>query len=107
MVDTSDGTLMLGAYNWTFVKPLRKIYYNLTITAVSVIVAVLVGGIEGLALIGDRLGLSGWFWAGVGGLNDNSNGAGFGIICLFIMAWIGSAPLYRYAGLEEVKPAKS
>jgi nickel/cobalt transporter (NiCoT) family protein len=108
LVDTSDGILMLGAYNWAFVKPLRKVYYNLVITAVSVIVAVLVGGIEGLGLIGDRLGLSGWFWEGVGSLNDNFNGVGFGIICLFIMAWIGSVLIYRYAGLDEVevKPAE-
>ena len=59
LIDTTDGVLMLGAYGWAFVKPIRKLYYNLTITAVSVVVAVLIGGIEALGLIGDQLGLDG------------------------------------------------
>ena len=109
LIDTSDGILMLGAYNWAFAKPIRKIYYNMIITAVSVIVAVLIGGIEGLGLIGDQLGLSGWFWDSVGRLNNNSNGVGFGIICAFILAWVGSVLIYRYAGLDdiEVRPVKT
>ena len=57
LIDTTDSILMLGAYGWAFVKPIRKLYYNLTITAVSVIVAVVVGGLETLNLIGDQLGL--------------------------------------------------
>ena len=48
LIDTTDGVLMLGVYNWAFIKPIRKLYYNLIITAVSVAVAMLVGGIEGL-----------------------------------------------------------
>ena len=62
LIDTTDGVLMLGAYGWAFMKPIRKLYYNITITAVSVIVAVLIGGIETLGLIGDtfkRRGRSG------------------------------------------------
>jgi high-affinity nickel-transport protein len=100
---------MLGAYNWAFAKPMRKIYYNMIITAVSVVVAVLIGGIEGLGLIGDQLGLNGWFWDGVCTLNNNSNGVGFGIVCGFILAWVGSVLIYRYAGLDdiEVKPVKT
>ena len=58
LMDTTDGVLMLGAYGWAFMKPIRKLYYNLTITAVSVIVALVVGGLEVLNLIGDRLGLT-------------------------------------------------
>ena len=80
LIDTTDGVLMLGAYDWAFVKPMRKLYYNLTITAVSVVVAVLIGGIEALGLIGDQLGLTGWFWDGIGALNDNFNNLGFVII---------------------------
>ena len=57
LIDTTDGVLMLGAYGWAFMKPVRKLYYNMTITAVSVVVAVVVGGLETLNLIGDRLGL--------------------------------------------------
>jgi high-affinity nickel-transport protein len=103
LIDTTDGVLMLGAYNWAFVRPMRKLYYNLVITAVSVVVAVLIGGIEGLGLIGDRLGLTGWFWDGVGALNDNFGGLGFVIIGVFVLAWAASLVIYRYAGLDEVE----
>ncbi len=103
LVDTTDGVLMLGAYNWAFVKPMRKLYYNLVITAVSVVVAVLIGGIEGLGLIGDQLGLDGWFWAGIGSLNDNFNGIGFAIVGVFIFAWVASLVIYRYARLDELE----
>ncbi len=103
LIDTTDGVLMLGAYNWAFVKPMRKLYYNLVITAVSVVVAVLIGGIEGLGLVGDKLGLEGWFWDGIGALNDNFNGLGFAIIGVFILAWAASLIIYRYAGLDELE----
>ncbi|MGI4943820.1 MAG: HoxN/HupN/NixA family nickel/cobalt transporter, partial [Janthinobacterium lividum] len=86
LIDTTDGVLMLGAYDWAFVKPIRKLYYNLTITLVSVVVAFLVGGIEALGLIGDKLALSGWFWDGIGALNENFNNLGFIIIGIFIAA---------------------
>ena len=102
LIDTTDGVLMLGAYNWAFVRPVRKLYYNLVITAVSVVVAVLIGGIEGLGLIGDQLGLEGWFWDGIGALNDNFNNIGFAIIGVFIFAWIASVIYYRYARLDEL-----
>ena len=58
LVDTTDGVLMLGAYGWAFMKPIRKLYYNMTITAVSVMVAVLIGGLETLDLIGDQFRLT-------------------------------------------------
>ncbi len=103
LIDTTDGVLMLSAYNWAFVKPMRKLYYNLVITAVSVVVAVLIGGIEGLGLVGGQLGLTGWFWDGVGVLNDNFNGLGFAIIGLFIVAWVMSLIIYRYARLDDWK----
>ena len=69
LVDTTDGVLMLGAYGWAFVKPMRKLYYNLTITFVSVLVAVLVGGIEALGLVAGKLNLDGGFWRAVGALD--------------------------------------
>jgi nickel/cobalt transporter (NiCoT) family protein len=103
LVDTTDGVLMLGAYNWAFIKPMRKLYYNLVITAVSVVVAVLIGGIEGLGLIGDQLGLKGWFWDSIGSFNDNFNGIGFVIIGVFIVAWVVSLIIYRYARLDELE----
>ncbi len=103
LIDTTDGVLMLGAYDWAFIKPIWKLYYNLTITLVSVIVAVLIGGIEALGLVGDQLGLKGWFWDGIGALNDNFNGLGFIIIDIFIAAWVGSVIYYRYAGLDDLE----
>src|SRR5690349_14939308 len=62
LVDTTDGILMLGAYGWAFVKPVRKLYYNLNITLVSVLVALVVGGIEALSIVSSQLNLSGGFW---------------------------------------------
>jgi high-affinity nickel-transport protein len=103
LIDTTDGILMLGAYDWAFVKPIRKLYYNLTITSVSVVVAVLIGGIEALGLLGDQLELQGWFWDGIGSLNDNFNTLGFVIIGVFIAAWVGSVLYYRYRGLDEIE----
>ena len=103
LIDTTDGVLMLGAYNWAFVKPMRKLYYNLTITFVSVVVAFLIGGIETLGLVGGRLNLSGWFWDAIAALNDNFNNLGFVIIGLFIAAWIASIVIYRYTGLDDVE----
>ncbi len=102
LIDTTDGVLMLGAYNWAFTKPIRKLYYNLIITSVSVAVALLVGGIEGLGLIGDQFGLSGGFWTGIGRLNDHFNGLGLAVIGVFILAWAGSVVVYRYTGLDEL-----
>ncbi len=103
LIDTTDGILMLGAYDWAYVKPVRKLYYNMVITLVSIVVAVLVGGIEALGLVGDQLGLTGWWWRGVGTLNDNFNGLGFVIIGVFITAWVASVVIYRYRGYDELE----
>ena len=105
LIDTTDGILMLGAYNWAFVKPMRKLYYNLVITALSVIVAVVIGSIEGLGLIGDQLGVESWFWNGINALNGNFNKLGFAIVGLFILVWLFSLVGYRYARLEDVRPS--
>ena len=102
LVDTTDGILMLGAYDWAFVKPIRKLYYNLTITSMSVVVAVLVGGLETLGLLVDEFELTGPPWDWVGALNDNLGALGFAIIALFVAAWIGSVLVYRYKGLDDV-----
>jgi high-affinity nickel-transport protein len=90
LIDTTDSILMLGAYGWAFIKPIRKLYYNLTITAVSVIVAVIVGGLETLNLIGDQLGLTdgGGFWGAIGSLNDNFGVLGYVIVGVFVAAWL-------------------
>jgi nickel/cobalt transporter (NiCoT) family protein len=98
LIDTTDGVLMLGAYNWAFIDPRRKLYYNFVITAVSVTVAVLIGGVEALSLAGDELGLQGKFWQGVSALNGNFNALGLAIIGVFVLAWIACLIVYRYGG---------
>jgi high-affinity nickel-transport protein len=103
LVDTTDGILMLGAYGWAFVKPVRKLYYNMIITLVSVMVALLVGGIEALGLIHDRFDLSGGVWDVIGGLNDNFGSLGYLIIAIFAASWIVSALVYRLKGYDELE----
>jgi high-affinity nickel-transport protein len=103
LIDTTDGILMLGAYGWAFVKPIRKLYYNLTITVVSAIVAILIGGIETLGLIGGELNLQGWFWDRMNDLNNNFGLLGYGIIGIFAAAWIISFIVYRVKKLDDVE----
>jgi high-affinity nickel-transport protein len=105
LLDTTDSILMLGAYGWAFIKPIRKLYYNLTITAVSVLVAVIVGGLETLNLIGGRLGLTdgGGFWGAVGSLNDNFGMLGYVIVGVFLAAWAISYVVYRVKGYDEIE----
>jgi len=95
LVDTADSALMVSAYRWAFVDPMRKLWYNLTITGASVAVALLIGGIEALGLISDRLGLSGGVWALVDSLNESLANVGFAVIALFVIAWLVSSLLYR------------
>ena len=102
LVDTLDGVLMLGAYGWAFKKPIRKLYYNITITGVSVLVAVLVGGVETLGLIGRNFDLSGPFWDGVGALNDNFGILGYLIIGIFVASWLASLALYRFKRYDDL-----
>ncbi|MDA9480286.1 nickel transporter [Bradyrhizobium sp. CCBAU 65884] len=95
LVDTADSALMVSAYRWAFVDPLRKLWYNLTITGASVAVALFIGGIEALGLIADRLDLSGGMWTLVDGLNESLADVGFAVIALFAVAWLVSVVLYR------------
>ncbi len=105
LIDTTDGVLMLGAYGWAFMKPVRKLYYNLTITAVSVVVALMIGGLETLNLIGDQLGLTdgGGFWGAIGAINDNFGVLGYVIIGIFLLAWIGSVAVYKFKRYDELE----
>jgi nickel/cobalt transporter (NiCoT) family protein len=107
LMDTSDSILMLGAYGWAFVKPIRKLYYNLTITAVSVVVAVVVGGIETLNLIGDQMGLTngGGFWGAIGAINDNFGLLGYIIVGIFAFSWLLSFIIYRAMKYDEIEVA--
>jgi high-affinity nickel-transport protein len=105
LIDTADSILMLGAYGWALIKPQRKLFYNLTITATSIVVALLVGGLEVLNLVGDRLGLTeaGGFWGAIGTLNDNLGAIGYAIVGVFALAWIVSWAIYRFAGYDALE----
>ncbi|MEN3288334.1 MAG: nickel/cobalt transporter (NiCoT) family protein, partial [Bradyrhizobium sp.] len=101
LVDTTDSVLMVGAYGWAFLNPIRKLWYNLTITAISVVVAVLIGGIEALGLIVDKLKLEGPFWDRISGLNESLANFGYLVVGVFLASWVLSFLIYRWQGLER------
>ena len=105
LIDTTDGIMMLGAYGWAYLKPIRKLFYNMTITAVSVVIALVVGGLEVLNLIGDELHLKGAFWETIGAVNDNFGLVGYMIIAIFVGAWLISFLIYRAAGYDTLDVA--
>lgn len=101
LLDTTDGILMLGAYGWAYVKPLRKLFYNLTITLVSVVVALVVGAVEALSIVAGRLNLTGGIWAGVADLSSNFGALGFGIVGLFAVTWAVSTVIYKLRRYDQ------
>jgi len=103
LVDTTDSVLMLGAYDWAFAKPLRKLYYNITITSVSVLVALLVGGIETLGLVQGEMNLTGLFWDPIASLNNNFGMLGYVIIGIFMVSWIVSVAFYKLKRYDEIE----
>ena len=84
LIDCLDSILMVEAYGWAFNKPQRKLYYNMTITGTSVIVALFIGGLEGLSLLSDAFSLQGGLWDTVSNLSDHMGNVGFAIIGVFI-----------------------
>src|ERR1700677_3350324 len=103
LIDTTDNILMLGAYGWAFVKPIRKLYYNITITSVSVVVALVVGGIEALGLLGEHFHFEGWFLGTVAKLNDNFGTLGYFIVALFALSWIVSIAFYKWRRFDDLE----
>ncbi len=101
LVDATDGVLMLGAYGWAYVRPVRKLYYNLNITLISVMVALVIGGIELLQVISEAVGLHGGVWKVVGDLDLSR--IGFLIIGIFVVSWTISMALYRVRGLHRLE----
>jgi high-affinity nickel-transport protein len=105
LLDTTDSVAMVNAYGWAFDNPMRKLWYNLTITGASVVVAVFIGGIEALGLLSDKLGLAGGLWDLVGALNGNLANFGFAIVGVFILSWLVSSLIYRLRGYDELNTA--
>ena len=103
LIDTTDNILMLGAYGWAFVKPIRKLYYNLTITFISVVVAFVVGGIEALGLLAGHFELNGVFWDAVRQLNQNFGAIGYFIVGLFAVSWILSVVIFKWRRFDELE----
>jgi high-affinity nickel-transport protein len=99
LLDTVDGSFMNFAYGWAFSNPVRKVYYNIAITGLSVVVAVMIGGVELLGLLAEQLGWRGGFWSWLGGLDLNA--VGFVIGGLFVVTWLGAVLIWRYARIEE------
>jgi len=99
LVDTSDGISMRLAYGWAFLKPMRKIFYNLTLTIISVLVAFLVGGIELTQVLSVELGLTGGFWTLLRNLDFEY--LGFGIVGIFLTSWLVAMAYYRYKGFDK------
>ena len=99
LLDAIDGSFMNFAYGWAFSNPARKIYYNITITGLSVVVALLIGTAELAGLAAQELSLGGPFWSWVSGLNLNT--LGFAIVGLFIATWVVALVAWRVLGLEQ------
>jgi high-affinity nickel-transport protein len=103
LIDTTDNILMLGAYGWAFIKPVRKLYYNMTITLVSVVVALVVGGIEALGLLAGQFHWNGLFWDAVLKLNGSFGALGYFIIGIFALSWVLSIAIYKWRRFDEME----
>jgi high-affinity nickel-transport protein len=101
LIDTTDGVVMVGAYGWAFVKPMRKLFYNMTITLISFLIALVIGSLEALSIIAARLKLEEGVWAYVKSLGENSGVLGYVIIGLLLVTWLASMIYYRVAGLDR------
>ncbi len=100
LVDTADGVLMLGAYGWTTGVPVRRLRYDVAVTGLSVILAVAVGGIEVLGLVGERFERQGRFWGVVGRLNDGFGVVGASVVGLFAALWLAAILVGRLRRVE-------
>ena len=99
LMDTGDGLFMTVAYNWAFANPVRKIYYNMTITGLSVAVALLIGTVELVSVLHDDAGWINPITEWVSGISLNN--AGFGIVGLFVLTWLCAITYWRLAGVEQ------
>jgi high-affinity nickel-transport protein len=101
LLDTADGVVMLGAYGWAFVKPVRKLFYNMTITLVSFLIALLIGSLEAVNVLASKFHLDTGVWAFLKDLGDNRL-LGYAIIGLMMASWLASIVVYRLARFDEL-----
>jgi high-affinity nickel-transport protein len=99
LMDTADGAFMSQAYGWAFSNPVRKVYYNITVTSLSVTVALLIGTIELLQVAATKLSLESGFWAFLTGLDFGR--LGYGIVGLFVLTWVVSLAVWKLRRIEE------
>ena len=99
LFDTADGCFMNFAYDWAFARPIRKVYYNMTITGLSVFVAFFIGTVEILSLIGQEYRLGGRFWTFMGGFNINK--AGFVVVGVFVVTWTVALAVWHFGKIEQ------
>jgi high-affinity nickel-transport protein len=99
-IDTSDGISMRCAYGWAFLKPIRKVFYNLTITVISVLVAFVIGGIELIQVMAQEMGGTTGLWGAFANLDFET--MGYFIIGTFLAAWLVAMAVYRYKGYEKI-----
>jgi high-affinity nickel-transport protein len=99
LLDTLDGVFMNVAYGWAFAKPVRKVYYNITVTALSVAVALVIGGIELTSILVDQAGITAGPLAAIAAVDLTY--VGYGIVAFFVLAWLVSVTVWRYGRIEE------
>jgi nickel/cobalt transporter (NiCoT) family protein len=99
LLDAIDGSFMNFAYEWSFSKPVRKLYYNITITGLSVLVALVIGTIELGGLLSQQLGAHGGFWRWLSGININT--LGFVIVGMFVLTWAIALSVWHFGRIEE------
>jgi high-affinity nickel-transport protein len=99
LMDTADGAFMSQAYGWAFSNPIRKVYYNITVTSLSVAVALLIGTIELMQVMAAKLSLDSGFWAFLGELDFGR--MGYVVVGMFVVAWAGSVVLWKARRIEE------
>ena len=104
LLDTLDSIVMTRAYAWALIDPLRRLRYNLAMTAISVFIAFSVCGLEALALVGDRGSLGGGFWRAVASVSDRFSLLGMAFAALLVLCWLAGSTIYR---VRAGRPARS
>ncbi|WP_436536460.1 HoxN/HupN/NixA family nickel/cobalt transporter [Actinoplanes sp. HUAS TT8] len=99
LMDTIDGVFMNAAYGWAFAKPVRKVFYNITITSISVAVALIIGTVELIGVLDDQAGITTGPLAAIGAIPLDY--AGYGIVALFVLAWVVAIAIWRFGRVEE------